>query len=359
LNDFIDKNFQEIVEEMLADFASELGVDIISSASDIAIKAKVYSAQIEGLIFNQRFVLKQAFPQTATGQYLIDHAYPWNYEKKEATKATGTVKMGRKTGSTVDISIPAGTLFSTDTDIYGKLVKGVTKENVILQAGMLEIEIAAEADSPGIGGNVPVGAFTVLNQPPAGIEYVKNDFPFLGGTDEEDEEVFRERFINGIRKPSLGGTKTDYENWALEVDGVTLAKCIPLNRGPGTVDVLIATASGQPSDDLVQAVWDHIETKRPIGADVLVLKPQIVTINVDVTISPKSGYTIEGLTESVNDAITSYINSVSVGGTVKLSAIINAVYDIPGIDDVEIISPVSNTSLGETQIAQAGVIDVQ
>ncbi|QEK12703.1 baseplate J/gp47 family protein [Crassaminicella thermophila] len=353
----IQKDMQEILQEMLQDFAQELGVSQISSASDIAIKSKVLASQIEGLFYNQGYILKQAFPQTATGEYLELHGYIYGVDRKQATKATGIVRMGRNTAAIEDILIPAGTSFST-LERNGVIIRGVTTEEAILTVGNTYVDIVAEAEEPGTNGNVEAGTFTILTEPPAGIEYVINLEPFTGGTDLEDEEEYRKRLLEKVRSPQLGGNKKDYENWALAVEGVTIAKALPLNRGAGTVDILISTSSGLPSDVLVSEVQSYIDERRPVGADAKVIKPTVVNVNVDVTITPSVTNTIDDIRMIVEDTIKNYIESIEIGGVVKIAGIINALFKLNEVDDVDITSPTTNIVLAETEVAQAGVINV-
>jgi uncharacterized phage protein gp47/JayE len=68
---------------------------------------------------------------------------------------------------------------------------------------------------------------------------------------ETDAELLA-RLLKYIRRPPAGGNKYDYEKWALEVDNVAAAYCIPLAQGLGSVDVIIlanesATGSEIPS----------------------------------------------------------------------------------------------------------------
>ncbi|OPY07262.1 MAG: Baseplate J-like protein [Syntrophaceae bacterium PtaB.Bin095] len=56
---------------------------------------------------------------------------------------------------------------------------------------------------------------------------------------ETDGELLA-RLLEYIRRPPAGGNKYDYQKWALEIDNVARAWCIPQGQGPGTVDVVIA-----------------------------------------------------------------------------------------------------------------------
>lgn len=346
-----------IVEEMLIDFANELGVSTISDASDIAIKAKVYSAQIEGIYYNQEFLKKQMNPRTATGSYLDIWAESLGIKpRKEATKAIGTVILGRKNPSEKDILIPKGTMVSTDPDTYGDLIKGITTQNIILPSGSLEIAVSAKAEEPGEKGNVPTGAFTILNNPPIGIEYVRNDLEFSDGTNEENDENFRSRF----QKEKFYGTQDAFANRAREVPGVTYAKTLENNRGPGTTDVLISTVSGIPSDTLVDDVLQHLLEKRPLGCDLGVIKPIAYVFNLTVQVVLKEGFTlsstIEGITidNKIKEAIRNYLKTVGIGGIIRKTGIETSIFILDEVIDVEVISPDSNITLGENEVVEEG-----
>ena len=361
MSDFIFKPHEEIVQEILIDFADELGVDSISHASDIAIKAKVYAAQIEGIYYNQAFIMKQSNPMTATDKYLDMWGKGMNVgDRKEATKAIGTVVLGRGQPSQEDIVIPEGTMFSTNPEVYGKLINGVTTENAILPAGQTEIEITGETIETGEESNIPPGAFTILNNPPIGIEYVRNDESFKDGSENEEDEEYRSRF----KKDKFYGTEDAFANRAREVDGVIFAKTLERNRGPGTTDVLIASANGIPSNDLVQKTLKHLLEKRPLCCDLGVIKPEAYAFNATVKVTLKEGFTLESKIEEVNvierikQAIRVYLKTVGIGGTIRKMGLANTIYDLEEVIDVIVLDPTENIQLDENAIAQEGDFNV-
>ncbi|MGJ0848462.1 baseplate J/gp47 family protein [Tissierella praeacuta] len=361
MSDFIFKSHEEIVEEMLIDFAKELGVENISSASDIAIKAKVYAAQIEGIYYNQAFILKQSNPTTATDEYLDMWGKGMNIgERKQPTKAIGTVIFGRKQPSQKDILIPEGTMFSTDIEVYGKLINGITTEKAILPAGQIKILVPGKTIETGEETNVPPGAFTIINNPPIGIEYVRNDEGFKDGSEREEDEEYRSRF----KKDKFYGTEDAFANRAREVDGVVFAKTLELNRGSGTTDVLIAAANGIPSDDLVQRTLKHLLEKRPICCDLGVIKPEDYIFNTSIRVTLKEGFTlesiIEGITilERIKQSIRVYLKTVGIGGIIRKMGLANSIYDLGEIIDVEVMNPVENIQLSGNAIAQEGEFNV-
>lgn len=358
MSELIFKSHEEIVQDMLIDFANELGVDNISNASDIAIKAKVYAAQIEGIYYNQDYILKQAFPQTATeDKYLEMHGELATTDRKQPTNAVGYVSMGRKTPYISDILIKSGTVVSTN-ESYGELINALTTEDRVLKAGDLEVLVPIKTEGKGSKYNLEAGSLTVLVTPPVGIEYVRQDDFLKDGTDLEDFEVYRERIMKAKRKPKRGGAPSDYEVWAEEIDGVTFAKSFPLARGNGTIDVLIATDSGIPSDELILKVQQHIDRKRPTGANPLVIKPELSIIDLDIQVLPKSGETLETIINIIIDSVKEYIKSVPIGGIIYINAIVNAIFETKKVVNAKVITPIGDIVLNNTEVAKAGDISV-
>lgn len=361
MSDFISKTHEEIVEEMLLDFANELGVESISNASDIAIKSKVYAAQIEGIYYNQAFILKQSNPITATDGYLDMWGKGMNVgDRKAATNAIGNVIFGRKQPSDEDIVIPSGTMFSTNPETYGKLINGITNKRIILPVGQNEVEVSGKTIETGEESNVPPGAFTIINNPPIGIEYVRNNEGFKDGSEREEDEEYRSRF----KKDKFYGTEDAFANRAREVDGVVFAKTLDLNRGPGTTDVLIAAANGIPSDELVQRALDHLLEKRPLNCDLGVIKPESYILDINIKVTLKEGFTLDAtiedisILERIKQAIRIYIKTVGIGGKIRRMGLANEIYDLEEVIDVEVLDPIENIQLDENAIAQEGEFNV-
>lgn len=355
---FYKKSQEEITQELLTEFALAIGADKISSASEIAVKSKIYAAKFEGLYYNQEYILKQAFPQTADETHLPLHGYIWNIDRKMSTAAVGPVIFGRTTAYPSDILIPKDTIVSTDPNAFGSLVVAKTLADAVLIAGHLEIAVNVKTQITGLATNLPLGSLTVINNPPTGLEFVRQESDLADGTDIEDLEEYRERILFERRKPRRGGTFTDYERWAKEVAGVTVAKSFPVPRGNNTVDVLIATASGIPSDELVATVLSYILSRRPMLADVHVLKPTPKSISVTVNIKPKPGFNFATLQPLVITSIQNYIKTIEIGTEVLLSGIIDKVKDIGGVYDINIVLPGANINLTDVEMAEVGVISV-
>jgi uncharacterized phage protein gp47/JayE len=350
------KDFETIVEEMLTDFANDIqGIDT-SDASDVAIKVKIYVARIIEITNLVQIVADNAFAQSAVGIHLENIVAEKGLTKKQAEEATGTLRFSRSTADTIDRPIAKGTIVTTYPDVDGNTIDFETTEDGVLPAGQLSVDIPAGAIVAGVSGNVAADKVTEpQGEYPAGIESVTNPSAFTGGIDEEQEEPLRDRYFLAAQNPDNGGTPTDYENWALSRAGVESAKSLPLNRGNNTIDILITANGGVPSDALVADVQAYIDSKHPTGADPLVIKPTAVSVDVTATIITADGYALVDIQANIEQAITDYLQSVSIGGVVRVKGIGNAIYDTVGVADYSISAPSANIQLAGTEMAVKGV----
>ena len=67
------KTVDEIFEEMLSCFGEKTGVEL-EAGCDLAVRLYAAAAQVYALYVQADWVARQAFPQTAEGEYLDLHA---------------------------------------------------------------------------------------------------------------------------------------------------------------------------------------------------------------------------------------------------------------------------------------------
>jgi uncharacterized phage protein gp47/JayE len=196
----------------------------------------------------------------------------------------------------------------------------------------------------------------------SGVSTVTNPAAFTGGTDPEDIEAFRQALLDYVRNPQAG-SKTDLELWAESVDGVESATAFPNdNLGvstPGHVTVRITAPGGTvPSTDVQTAVATFLATKDLANITIHVGTFTSKSINVTVTTTLQSGYALVDVSASVQKAISDYITSVPVNGTVYLAGIYDAVFGLPGIATIVINSPGTDTTSLATEKPVPGTIMV-
>ncbi len=173
--------------------------------------------------------------------------------------------------------------------------------------------------------------------------------------DETDAELLA-RLLEYIRRPPAGGNEADYEKWALEVDDVHAAYCIPLAQGPGTVDVVIlSTAEDEmPAQALIDAVYAHIDQLRPVTASTFrVLAPTKLLEDVTMTVS---GATAQEKTAITSD-LSAYLATLVPGETLYRSQLVSIAIQ-GGADDVNLMVPVSNVVPTASEMIRPGTITV-
>lgn len=163
------------------------------------------------------------------------------------------------------------------------------------------------------------------------------------------------RLLDYLRRPPAGGNQYDYIKWALEVDGVNRAYCLPLHRGDGTVDVLImadpVTGSEIPQQTLLDQVAAHIETVRPVTANVQVRAPVISMVSVTLRTTGTARQA------SIAEALTAYLNAMEPGQTLYRSQLI-ALALAGGAADATLDTPAGDVIAAEDTYFRPHVITV-
>lgn len=259
---------EEILSEMLGESTlpsskveGTFEYDVLASNAVEFAKTEVEMAEMH----------RSAFGMTAWDEYLDYKAEGHGVIRRLAVKAVGTVTVvGNGT-------VEAGSYFQT---VSG--VRFVTLETVVVEE---VADISVEAVNAGASGNVLPGTITVIPLSIPGIRSVTNAEATHDGYDREDDETYRARYLKHVRLPAVSGNPYQYEEWALEVEGVGAARCIRAWNGPNTVKVVIVNAEmEEASDYLIQQVYDHIQERRAIGAMLTVVSAQRRLINVDAEI---------------------------------------------------------------------------
>ncbi|WP_027717307.1 baseplate J/gp47 family protein [Desulfovirgula thermocuniculi] len=354
-----DQTYEAILQRMLSKIPDDIDKSEGSFIWDAL--APVAAELAQAAIWAQE-VLRRGFAQTTFGQYLDLRAAEHGLTRKPAVKATGQVVF---TGTPGTI-IPAGTQVSTVGSEAAPAIFFVTTQEVTIGSdGTATANI--EAVEAGSKGNVAAGAIKLLAQPVSGVMGVNNPNPTTGGTEEESDAALLQRLLERMQRPPDTGNKNDYIRWAKEVPGVGDAICIPLWNGPGTVKVVIVDSNGAPANqELIEAVQNYIapapgmgEGRAPIGASVTVVAPVSVPINVSATLTYKTGYDPASVRANVEAAIDNLIKGLKIGEDVRYSAIANAIYDTPGVEDYSnllINGGTSNVSIAEDAKAVKGVV---
>lgn len=275
----------------------------------------------------------QLLPDTAETIWLDRHGNIWLVNadgttgRKLATLAQGTVTL-QGAGGTV---IPQ----------YTQLAYGASNATQIfyetMQLAILDptapTPIPVRALDPGtVGNRLPGDGMAIVGITIPGLVGPATVVSVDGGADTETDDQLRFRVLKRIRQPPQGGSKHDYEQWALAVPGCTRAWVAPLEMGMGTVtirvlfDDLRADNDGWPVQTDLDAVTQYVDSVRPVAVkDFWVLAPIKQFVNIQIHNLNPDNDEVRGAIEASLDAML--FNLAAPGQTIfaawKAQAIMN------------------------------------
>ncbi|MDD3347329.1 baseplate J/gp47 family protein [Oscillibacter sp.] len=336
------------------------------------------AVELQNLYIQLDTILNETFADTASRPYLILRAAERGLTPYSATKA---ICKGEFTPTTLELA--TGTRFSLNDlnyKITEKISNGVYK---------LQCETEGEKGNEYVGTLIPV---EYIN----GLETAQLTEILIPGEDEEDTEVFRQRYFDSLDAQAFGGNVADYKEKVNAISGVGGVKvyrewngnikpadlALPtdyatwyasLTDVPAAIQTWLAATStaaqdglltvggcirlvvidstfSKPSMALVDLVQETIDPASahaeglglaPIGHFVTVEGVNNTAVNIAVTITYQSGWTWDDVKSYAQSAIDAYLLGLSKGWAnsndplvVRISGIETTLLACPGVVDV-------------------------
>lgn len=318
-------------------------------------------------VLNQ--VIQLFFPEWSAGEFLDKLGANVGLTRKAATVAEATVQITGTAGTLIE----AGFLFSTAATAISENVEFETLEDVVLDENG-EGEVAVRCTQAGMIGNVSAQSITLMVDPLEDIESVTNALAATGGTDEEDDDVFRQRIMDRERDndSSFVGCDADYKRWALEINGVGTAIVVPEWDGPGTVKLIVMDSNGAPATATIIAnVYNHIispedrqERLAPIGATLTVVTASVMALTITASIMKEPDIEVEDITAAFKTNLATCFEEAMADGVLRWTKVGAALSKTKGIIDYEnllINGSADNieVSLDEYPVAQTVTLTVE
>ena len=214
--EFIDNSDPDTIQSRMM---NNLPVDISDMPADFPYDFTMPTAiEISRLIqYNLTRTLMLMFPMWAWGEWLDLHGVSAKVTRKQASRASGHVTVVGTAGTIIE----EGTVFCTEGTTDSTSVEFATTEEVTIpEQGTVDIAVASVL--AGASYNVTRNTVTLQKQPNKNVTSVTNENPIRGGTDEEDDDTYRERILEKLRSAEVSfvGCDADYVRWSKEVSGV-------------------------------------------------------------------------------------------------------------------------------------------
>ncbi|MDL2226539.1 baseplate J/gp47 family protein [Deltaproteobacteria bacterium OttesenSCG-928-M10] len=348
-----EPTLKQLVEQNQQDLSNRL-LDgrPLSPDSVLAVMATTLAGGQRQMYYFLAWAFKQVFPDTAEGEFMARWAAVWYILRKQAAPAAGLATVSGLAGTVV----PEDTLAQTEDGLLAFALAGGTLPQ---GAGEQTMEMALKAVAPGAAGNLAAGTTLTLVSPVAGLSSTVAVGPagLAGGVDLEDDESLRARLLKRLREPPHGGSKTDYEQWALQVPGVINAVCFPEYAGLGTVGVAVWGQVENPvlPEAVVQRAYDHILPLAPVtaGPGLYVFTPEPLAVDIVARIVPDTPQVRENVRLELGDV---FAREGKPGGVIPRSHLTEALSLAAGEYDHYLTSPEGNIYPEKYQLPVLGEI---
>lgn len=322
--------FNEILDSMKTAFQEERG-ETVKNLSDLEMRFKAVASEIYSVFAFGDYILKQGFPQTATGEYLERHGELRGITRKTASHAKGALIFSLSEESDRNVTIPAGTVCS----VSGKpFIQFSTDEAVEIRAGELSAQATATALKSGDEYNAKANTVTVMVNPPAFVFSVTNGEAFTGGCDRESDEALRERIVssygNGRNMLSAAGVR----NIILSIEEVTDATVQP--RSDYILHVCLKTKSGSVSASLRSQLRELLGFAQLCSVTIDFSAAEEQLFNVFAEAKIYSGYDETLIIEAVKERIAQFCSGEKIGQNYGESAVAAACAGIEGLEYVNV-----------------------
>ncbi|MCH5321288.1 MAG: baseplate J/gp47 family protein [Eubacterium sp.] len=335
----MNKTYEEILESMKIAYFNECGVKLDEN-SETAKRFEAVASELFAISCYGDYIFRQAFIQTATGEYLDEHGAVRDCIRKTASKAEGTLTFYVDEPATEKIIISKDTVCSVENSPY---LQYATVEEAAIEADETSVSVGAQALEAGFDYNVSAGEITVMVNAPVGVSGVRNDAAFSGGYDDESDSSFRDRIMKHYSISANGVSTQSIENVVLLLDFVT--DCfIPVAENPGEIVAIVATKNNSLTQAQTEQIKSAIGISELTGASVDVQVAQLQNFSVTVEANIRSGFNKDEIKNQIADTVTELCSANRIGRAVVLNTISKSLLSFDGISSFNVYS---NEAFGE------------
>lgn len=358
---FVAPTYEELLDDIESDFQTKFGTDIALGANtNFGILSRSFAWYLYQLIGQLQDVYYSAFVSTASGTALDRLADNVGISRKVAMPATGQLLIV----TDGEYLLQAGEEFETEGGVLYELIGDTT---TTLQADGKTYSAMADVQCEDTGelGNSPAGTVTLMANPDDMVLSVTNPQPMGGGQDDETDEAFRARIISeskSTESATVGGLETALSN----LPGVKQVKIsVAENTSGNASDLVYIYVLGGSGQQIADAIADHVALGTQLRgsetyqvADYTGAKRDYsfswatsVPIYAQVKITKNSAWNVETSAGEVQEAVADYVNSLTMGSTVRWTKLFPAIYAIDGVEEAEVTIGKAASSLASADIA--------
>ena len=360
--EFIERDVNQIVTEMIADMEQRLG-------------RTIQPAQVERLLINSfayRESLVREKIQYAAVQNLVEfsNAPVLDYlgelvgvTRLAASAASVELEFTLVSGHG-GVTIPAGTRIAT----VDSLAVFRVATDTIVAPGVTTATVTANSNATGTAANnYAIGTVTQILDPLAFVSSVVNTTVSGGGAAQESDEALRERIKLAPASFSNAGSRGAYQYFALSaspsiIDVAVLGPNDTPATGPGEVEVYPLMEDGTVTPgtiiDAVEAAV-NAEKVRPLTDLVTVIAPDRIDYDVEIDVTTYTDADPTDIQSAIETKLNAFVlaKRQKLGQDVKISQII-AQSVIEGVFDVSVVQPSADILIDVNEFAYCNSVTV-
>jgi uncharacterized phage protein gp47/JayE len=332
------RDFTDIVRDMSAAITASAGRLIdISVGSVLRAIIESNAAIVLWVQWLVLLTLQTTRAATSTAADLDSWMADFSLTRLPAMTASGVATFSRFSGI-APAYVPIGTVIKTQD---GSISFAITVDPsnpawqptlnaYYLAPGVMSINLPIVALIAGLLGNVLSNTITILASAVAGIDVINNLAATSGGEDPEIDAAFRVRFANFFAARSRA--TLDAVGYAISLVGPDLRYVIQENINAagnfcsGNMLIVVDDGSGSLSQALLNSLSLAIEAVRPIGTTFSIQPPQIIYVQISLSVLLPTGLPITTIQNQLQSAVETYVNNLPIGGTLSLTRISQLVY---------------------------------
>lgn len=328
---FDDRTFDNIMDEMMSEFGADVRTDEKSLAYNACAKT---ASKLEETYGDMSDLSDNMLPDTQDISHLIRYAaergISYNYAAAPLVRGVFSQE------------IEIGESFTCNDYTY-------TIQEQLTDGGEYDYSLLCETE--GTEANTTLGELDPVDYID---EYEGGEITeiLVPGTDDEDDEEFRQRVLDSFNSTAFGGNKADYRLFIDAISGV--GGCKPKRRASDSPWINVTVISSEfdvSSPTLIDQIQTAVDPEQnhgegdgmaPICHNVLIKAVEGADVDITSTLTLDSGYTIEGVQTSVEDAIEGYLYTLRQGWednelnqmAIRISQIEARILTVEGVLDV-------------------------
>lgn len=284
------------------------------------------------------------FLNTATGPALDKKAAEFNIFRQDGIASAGSVIIL----SNVNRAIPKDTVLNDpNTTLQFRVVSRV---NIINGRGVGVIEATEFTDEANLFAGTkltsslfPATQFIVGNQ----YDVISDSYRgnLVGGQEREDDEELRNRVYETLQTLSLSTVDAIRIN-ALNINGVSKVSVRENTPALGFITVYINSSDR----NVIKLVENRLNTIKPVGTALIIQTFENISVQVNLTVTTVNRTGFANLNAQITQEVRQYIDNITLNNSLTKEGIAGSVLGLPGVINVEVLSPSNAISISDVEI---------